>query len=91
LKKKESNFGKKRRKKTKKKMKNKLEKNEKIQKKSEKKKECTVDLCCNPQCIWVWGNNDFPTPFSYTRWHARALPRTYKTNVLDSVIIMNQR
>ena len=24
-----------------------------------------MDYCCNPQCIWVWGNNDFPTPFSY--------------------------
>jgi hypothetical protein len=29
-----------------------------------KKEECTVDYCCNPQCIWVWGNSDFPTPFS---------------------------
>ena len=26
-----------------------------------------------------------------TRWHACALLRAYKTNVLDSVIIMNQR
>ena len=26
-----------------------------------------------------------------TRWHARALPRAYKTNALDSVIIVNQR
>jgi len=25
----------------------------------------TVDYCCNPQCFWVWGNSDFPTPFSY--------------------------
>jgi len=24
-----------------------------------------VDYCCNPQCIWVRGNNDFPTPFSF--------------------------
>jgi len=24
-----------------------------------------VDYCCNPQCIRVWGNNDFPTPFSF--------------------------
>ena len=38
-----------------------------MQKKKVKKKkeECTVDYCCNPQCIWVWGNSDFPTPFSY--------------------------
>jgi hypothetical protein len=26
-----------------------------------------------------------------TRWHACALPRAYKTNALDSVIIVNQR
>jgi hypothetical protein len=43
-------------------------KNEKMQKKKRKKKERnalhTVDYCCNPQCIWVWGNSDFPTPFS---------------------------
>jgi Icc-related predicted phosphoesterase len=52
LKKKDSNFGKKKKKREswKKKM-------------QEKKKECTADYCCNPQCIWVWGNNDFPTPF----------------------------
>jgi hypothetical protein len=39
----------------------------KMQKKKVKKKEeeCTVDYCCNPQCIWEWGNSDFPTPFSY--------------------------
>jgi succinate dehydrogenase/fumarate reductase-like Fe-S protein len=39
----------------------------KCKKKKVKKKEeeCTVDYCCNPQCIWVWGNSDFPTPFSY--------------------------
>jgi len=24
-----------------------------------------MDYCCNPQCIRVWGNNDFPTPFSF--------------------------
>jgi hypothetical protein len=24
-----------------------------------------VDYYCNPQCIWVWGNSDFPTPFSF--------------------------
>ena len=31
-----------------------------------KKKKCTVDYYyCNLQCIWVWGNGDFPTPFSY--------------------------
>jgi len=24
-----------------------------------------VNYCCNPQCIWVWGNSDFPTPFSF--------------------------
>jgi predicted histidine transporter YuiF (NhaC family) len=29
-----------------------------------KREECTVDYCYNPQCIWVWGNSDFPTPFS---------------------------
>jgi len=44
-------------------------KNKKIQKKRRKnekeKEECIVDYCCNPQCIWVWGNNDFSTPFSY--------------------------
>jgi succinate dehydrogenase/fumarate reductase-like Fe-S protein len=40
-------------------------KNAKMQKekrKSEKKEECIMDYCCNPQCICVWGNSDFPTP-----------------------------
>jgi hypothetical protein len=37
----------------------------KMKKKVEKKMECTVDYCCNPHCIWVWGNSGFPTPFSY--------------------------
>ena len=27
----------------------------------------------------------------YTRWHVHALPQTYKTNALDSVMIVNQR
>jgi hypothetical protein len=36
---------------------------EKLGKKKEE--ESIVDYCCNPQCFWVWGNNDFPTPFSY--------------------------
>jgi len=25
-----------------------------------------------------------------TRWHARVLPRVYKTNIFNSVIIVNQ-
>ena len=29
--------------------------------------------------------------YIYTRWHARALLRAYKTNALDNVIIVNQR
>jgi len=40
----------------------KLEKNKN---KVEKKVECTMNYCCNPCCIWVWGNSGFPTPFSY--------------------------
>jgi hypothetical protein len=24
-----------------------------------------VDYYCNPQCEWVWVNNEFPTPFSF--------------------------
>jgi hypothetical protein len=27
---------------------------------------------------------------SDTRWHARVLPRVYKTNIFNSVIIVNQ-
>ena len=33
--------------------------------KKKKKEKCIVDYCCIPQCIWVWGNSNFPTPFSY--------------------------
>jgi hypothetical protein len=40
------------------------EKYKRKRKSKKKKEECTVDYCCNPQCIWVWGNSDFPTPFS---------------------------
>ena len=41
-------------------------KKEKMQKKEKKKREeCTVDYCCNSQCIWVSGNSDFLTPFSF--------------------------
>jgi hypothetical protein len=40
----------------------KIKKLKKIKRK--KKKEYTVDYCCNPQCIWVWVNSKFPTPFS---------------------------
>jgi hypothetical protein len=49
--------------KKKKKKRKKKEKREKLAKKKEE--ESTVDYCCNPQCFWVWGNSDFPTPFSY--------------------------
>jgi hypothetical protein len=37
-----------------------LKKKEKVK----KIEECTLYYCCNPQCIWMQGNNDFPTPFS---------------------------
>jgi hypothetical protein len=26
--------------------------------KEKEKEECNVNYCCNPQCIWVWGNSD---------------------------------
>jgi hypothetical protein len=35
------------------------------ERKWKKKVECTVDYCCNPCYVWVWGNSGFPTPFSY--------------------------
>jgi len=60
--KKKSNFGKKKNEKG-----ESWKKNEKIQKKSKKKKRNALHRGLqqiNPQCIWVWGNNDFPTPFS---------------------------
>jgi hypothetical protein len=41
-------------------------KKEKVQKKERKKREeWTVDYYCNSQCIWVSGNSDFSTPFSF--------------------------
>jgi len=50
---KKSNFEKKRKK---------MEKMKKLAKKK-RKEESIVDYCCNPQCFWVWGNSDSPTPF----------------------------
>jgi hypothetical protein len=47
-------------------LKKKSEKKTKKKKKlGKKERKSTVDYCCNPQCFWVWGNSDFPTPFSY--------------------------
>jgi len=44
----------------------KVEKKSNFEKKKEKKGgKSIVDYYCNPQCFWLWGNNDFPTPFSY--------------------------
>jgi succinate dehydrogenase/fumarate reductase-like Fe-S protein len=40
-----------------------MQKYKKKKEKVKKKKKCIMDYCCNPRCIWVWGNNDFPTPF----------------------------
>jgi succinate dehydrogenase/fumarate reductase-like Fe-S protein len=57
----------------KKRKKGKVEKKSEKKRKSEKKEESIVDYCCNPQCIWVWGNNDFPTPFSFM--YEMACPR----------------
>ena len=60
----------------------KLGKNTKEKEKVKKKEEeCTVDYCCNPQCIQVWGNSDFPTPFScmYNNLVISSLRITYTT------------
>jgi hypothetical protein len=66
-KKNESNFGKKKINENKKIKREVGKKKRKSAKKREKKKreEWTVDYYCNLQCIWVSGNSDFPTPFSF--------------------------
>jgi hypothetical protein len=57
-------------------LKKKSEKKTKKKKKlGKKERKSTVDYCCNPQCFWVWGNSDFPTPFSYTSYMTRAMSR----------------
>ena len=32
---------------------------------SKKKKKKARWITVDPQCVWVWRNSDFPTPFSY--------------------------
>jgi len=56
-------------------LKKKSEKKTKKKVRKKRKRKSTVDYCCNPQCFWVWGNSDFPTPFSYTSYMTLAMSR----------------
>ena len=79
--------------KTKEKINEKKRKNRKVEKKInfvKKEGKSTVDYCCNPQCFWVWGNSDFPTPFSYM-YNVAVFFLNYKKRISNRNLIKEKR